>query len=713
MAADPGFEQVKGSIMDVLESCGVLSEIRALLRVGVYKAMHAEDLDGRMPPTLCSLSVRVIVQFLEFHGMHHTLSVFCSEAGLGDVARVAELGQQVGHDLGLATSAEVPALEQLVSEQWQRSSSILDSGQGHLTSFAATMVPPLLPTICEASPSNEACEDFGSSGEDNEAAGLKGHRRSAVLDYASPKVEAGPAPSPVLAPLDSASAELLPPACVPDELELPPSSRVVRRRRRGSFGTTRKSTGDSSGAAVSSLLHALHEAAAAEPGVEPHDELLQGLGSAEAFEQAVHVTVPTVASPWRQIAAPHEELHHRVFEADEVHHAAKFLRQVSPSGSALATPKRERTLSDLDEGSAHPESAALSRRSSLDGAGSGSIREPKEAFVKLIGSLAALEEEELPSFSNIRLPPPPDAEEPCGEADLRLEGGGRAARRDRAHKTSSSFDEAVAQGMVADGDGINLSASSSLHGVGDEGSINILAAISALAAQGAAAAKGHIDHVLASGLHAHGMVNSEKPLGGTLAGGSRSKTRKGGHKRLPPLLADTSFSAGEGPAWMAESPGSPSGSGQWLERVPSDGSLTSIATPLSTSSSTASTAVPTAPATASPTMLQRSRSAGALQRPLPPLSSPSGIGSLSLDAALLTNVQRPRSGSLGGKVRRSRKSRRTSDSGLVEDTGVQDLEVCNAGPPSPASLSVGIGGAGALHHGTGLALRSASKDGSH
>lgn len=86
-APSPSFTELKTTVVQSLENTGVLSQIRAQLRACVYKAIERK---GEAAEASCklghspgaTLAVRLLVEFLEFHGLLHSLSVFVAEGQL-------------------------------------------------------------------------------------------------------------------------------------------------------------------------------------------------------------------------------------------------------------------------------------------------------------------------------------------------------------------------------------------------------------------------------------------------------------------------------------------------------------------------------------------------------------------------------------------------------------------------------------------------------
>lgn len=86
-APSPSFTELKTTVVKSLENTGVLSQIRAQLRACVYKAIERK---GEAAEASCklghspgaTLAVRLLVEFLEFHGLLHSLSVFVAEGQL-------------------------------------------------------------------------------------------------------------------------------------------------------------------------------------------------------------------------------------------------------------------------------------------------------------------------------------------------------------------------------------------------------------------------------------------------------------------------------------------------------------------------------------------------------------------------------------------------------------------------------------------------------
>lgn len=83
------FEELKSTVVKSLETSGLLSQIRAQLRANVFKAIEssqgvsgtqAKELSDRSPFTL--LSMELVAEFFQFHGLHHSLSVSLCEAQL-------------------------------------------------------------------------------------------------------------------------------------------------------------------------------------------------------------------------------------------------------------------------------------------------------------------------------------------------------------------------------------------------------------------------------------------------------------------------------------------------------------------------------------------------------------------------------------------------------------------------------------------------------
>jgi len=118
-----GMDKLRALAMKSLESSGVLSQIRAQLRASVYRALEQDGNDrawqlGEVPGT--TLSTEMIAEFLEFHGLQHSLSVFRTEAKLRGTRRARS---ELAAEAGLGTVAgKYSVLEQLISNYCKRRS---------------------------------------------------------------------------------------------------------------------------------------------------------------------------------------------------------------------------------------------------------------------------------------------------------------------------------------------------------------------------------------------------------------------------------------------------------------------------------------------------------------------------------------------------------------------------------------------------------------
>ncbi|CAE8645512.1 unnamed protein product, partial [Polarella glacialis] len=76
------FAELKSSVVQSLETSGLLAQIRAQLRANVFKAIERQDSSTKRAQKLwessprAALSAELIADFFEFHGLYHSLSVF-------------------------------------------------------------------------------------------------------------------------------------------------------------------------------------------------------------------------------------------------------------------------------------------------------------------------------------------------------------------------------------------------------------------------------------------------------------------------------------------------------------------------------------------------------------------------------------------------------------------------------------------------------------
>eukprot|EP00403_Amphidinium_massartii_P027861 CAMPEP_0178392198 /NCGR_PEP_ID=MMETSP0689_2-20121128/11557_1 /TAXON_ID=160604 /ORGANISM="Amphidinium massartii, Strain CS-259" /LENGTH=422 /DNA_ID=CAMNT_0020012769 /DNA_START=28 /DNA_END=1293 /DNA_ORIENTATION=- len=110
-------KELKLLVVKTLETNGILGQIRAQLRANVYKAIDAEGVAQSVSKLHTSsvgqLMFEIVVDFLEFYGFQHSLSVIHPESGI-------KVGAKSRSDLAvdaglLRQSADASVLEQLLN----------------------------------------------------------------------------------------------------------------------------------------------------------------------------------------------------------------------------------------------------------------------------------------------------------------------------------------------------------------------------------------------------------------------------------------------------------------------------------------------------------------------------------------------------------------------------------------------------------------------
>ena len=73
-------EELKTAVKDALESRGVLDELRAAMRAEVFRTLDDTDAQRPRPEGDTWLLNELIREYLIYHGLRHTLSVFAPGA---------------------------------------------------------------------------------------------------------------------------------------------------------------------------------------------------------------------------------------------------------------------------------------------------------------------------------------------------------------------------------------------------------------------------------------------------------------------------------------------------------------------------------------------------------------------------------------------------------------------------------------------------------
>mmetsp|Transcript_64486 Transcript_64486/g.153964 ORF Transcript_64486/g.153964 Transcript_64486/m.153964 type:complete len:693 (+) Transcript_64486:111-2189(+) len=124
-AEDGQFEELRSLALKVLESRGVLAEVRAHLRACIFEAIDQNSAQrGEAAPHKAqrgphtSLGEELVAEFLEFHGLQHSLTVFATEAQLAELPGAqGRRRMEVAADVGIPSSpdfATFSLLEQLL-----------------------------------------------------------------------------------------------------------------------------------------------------------------------------------------------------------------------------------------------------------------------------------------------------------------------------------------------------------------------------------------------------------------------------------------------------------------------------------------------------------------------------------------------------------------------------------------------------------------------
>mmetsp|Transcript_32963 Transcript_32963/g.60336 ORF Transcript_32963/g.60336 Transcript_32963/m.60336 type:complete len:653 (-) Transcript_32963:30-1988(-) len=144
-AEDGQFEELRALAWKVLDSKGVLAEVRAQLQACVFEAIDqnaanvqvtASQAQQRGPHT--ALSEELVAEFLTFRGLQHSLKVFSTEAQLQQPAGgQSRQRMEVAADLGLGST--VPSHETSLLEQLLESSAIAASADGSASAATTAM----------------------------------------------------------------------------------------------------------------------------------------------------------------------------------------------------------------------------------------------------------------------------------------------------------------------------------------------------------------------------------------------------------------------------------------------------------------------------------------------------------------------------------------------------------------------------------------------
>lgn len=121
LAGGKNVEELKSLVLQTLETNGVLGQIRAQLRLNVYKAIDCDEESIRGAPKLSvkllkspvgKLMAEIVAEFFDFYQFRHSLSVFLPESHLGKERRSRA---EVAFDAGLVrVKSDTSILEQLV-----------------------------------------------------------------------------------------------------------------------------------------------------------------------------------------------------------------------------------------------------------------------------------------------------------------------------------------------------------------------------------------------------------------------------------------------------------------------------------------------------------------------------------------------------------------------------------------------------------------------
>lgn len=121
LAGGKNVEELKSLVLQTLETNGVLGQIRAQLRLNVYKAIDCDEESIRGAPKLTvkllkspvgKLMAEIVAEFFDFYQFRHSLSVFLPESHLGKERRSRA---EVAFDAGLVrVKSDTSILEQLV-----------------------------------------------------------------------------------------------------------------------------------------------------------------------------------------------------------------------------------------------------------------------------------------------------------------------------------------------------------------------------------------------------------------------------------------------------------------------------------------------------------------------------------------------------------------------------------------------------------------------
>merc|ERR1719394_997127 len=74
-------DELKQALVETLETCGVLGQVKAKVRAEIFAALDDEHVPRPELPRENAVINELIREYLEFNGYHHTVSVLLPETG--------------------------------------------------------------------------------------------------------------------------------------------------------------------------------------------------------------------------------------------------------------------------------------------------------------------------------------------------------------------------------------------------------------------------------------------------------------------------------------------------------------------------------------------------------------------------------------------------------------------------------------------------------
>ena len=129
MDADEEVQQLKGVVMQTLETKGVLQQIRAQLRASVFDVVQGQAVGAtnsskpvpQLDSTIHGALLRdLVLEYLSFHGMKYTRDLFCCEASLSSANTPGREHLQRQLEFAPEQTSDMPVLEGLLGAHMSR-----------------------------------------------------------------------------------------------------------------------------------------------------------------------------------------------------------------------------------------------------------------------------------------------------------------------------------------------------------------------------------------------------------------------------------------------------------------------------------------------------------------------------------------------------------------------------------------------------------------